>query len=587
MSQKDLIESKIRNAGPAWHRAAVRTALVAGLFCVVVAVLLADNYLRSQLVRTQLLGTAGKSELAAMKADLLKTLNEDPSNVAFADKLRWQIRSFDLMMRQALIRSTELARVGGRLLLAGVTVFFAALVCAVKFRQKLPAPSSIHGHQGEERRAAKGARWSVGTVSALFIMAAAAAALVPATARAPASVDVGNPAENWPGFRGPGGLGVSARTNAPMRWDGSTGKNILWKTSVPLPGQNSPVVWGGRLFVSGADEKRREVYCFDAATGSLLWRAAVDNVPNSPTDPPTIIEATGYAAPTLATDGRRVCAIFANGDLACFNLEGRRLWAVNLGLPENHYGHASSLLIHNGLLIVQFDQNSPRNDKSALLAFNVADGRLVWKATRAMPASWSSPIVIRAAGRDQLITCGTPWVIAYDPATGGELWRADCLGGEVGPSPTYAAGLVFAANEGSNLAAIKPEGRGDVTSTHIAWTSTQNLPNTSSILSNGELVFTVTGGTLTCYDARDGTVAWVHHYDEFFNSSPTLAGNRIYLMDVTGVMHVVRAAPDGFEELTTAPLGEESSTSPAFLDGRIYIRGAKHLFCIGGPDGGR
>ena len=586
MSQKDLIENRIHDAGPTWHKAAVRTALIAGLFCFVVAFHLTDNYFRGRLARTELLGTASDSEFASRKVHLLNVL-KDLGDTAVAENIRRQIRSLDLFLRQVLIRTTEFGRVGGRLLLAGTVVFLAALVCALKFRQKLPAPSSIHGHQGEERKAARRARWSVGAVGALFVAAAFAAALAPATERAPAVVDVGDPAENWPRFRGPGGLGISAYTNAPTSWDGSTGDGILWKTPLPLPGQNSPVVWGGRVFVSGADEQSREVYCFDAATGALRWRAPVDNVPNSPAEPPKIIEATGYAAPTLATDGRRVCAVFANGDLACFNLDGRRLWAVNLGLPENHYGHASSLLIHDRLLIVQFDQNSPRNDKSALLAFNVADGRLVWETKRDVPASWSSPIVIQAAGRNQLITCGTPWVIAYDPATGEEIWRADCLGGEVGPSPTYAAGLVFAANEGYKLAAIRPDGRNDVTDTHIAWTNTQNLPNTCSILSNGELVFTVTGGTLTCYDALDGTVAWVNNYDESFNSSPALVGDRVYLLDLAGVMHIVRATRDGFEELATATLGEDSSTSPAFLDGRIYIRGEKHLFCIGGADGGR
>ena len=150
-------------------------------------------------------------------------------------------------------------------------------------------------------------------------------------------------AKAWPRFRGPGGLGISAYTNVPDAWDAASGKGIVWKTPVPLPGNNSPVVWGKRVFLSGADKHRREVYCFDADSGKLVWRQNVPGTPQSTAKPPEVTDDTGYAAPTTATDGRRVFAIFANGDLAAFDVSGKPAWAKSLGIPENSYGHASSL----------------------------------------------------------------------------------------------------------------------------------------------------------------------------------------------------------------------------------------------------
>ena len=260
-----------------------------------------------------------------------------------------------------------------------------------------------------------------------------------------------------------GRLGISAYTNVPETWDAKSGKGIVWKTPVPLPGNNSPVVWGKRVFLSGADQRRREVYCFDADSGKLLWQQAVPGTPQSTAQPPKVNDDTGYAASTTATDGRRVFAIFANGDLAAFDFSGKLAWSKSLGLPENSYGHASSLATYKNLLLVQFDQGSSRAPKSKLLAFDSATGKIVWQVARPVPNSWSTPIVIRHADRDQVITAADPWVIAYNPADGAEIWRAKCLKTDIGPSPVFADGQVFVANDNCVLSAIRADGHGDVT----------------------------------------------------------------------------------------------------------------------------
>ncbi len=218
----------------------------------------------------------------------------------------------------------------------------------------------------------------------------------------------------------------------------------------------------------------------------------------------------------------------------------------------------------------------------ALIALEAHSGKTVWQTRRPVPNSWASPIVINTGGREEIITCGSPWVIAYDPATGAELWRADCLGGDVAPSPIYANGLVFAVNASYYLAAIRPGGQGDVTKTHIVWTAEEGLPDICSPVSNGELVFVLTtyGGILTCYDAQDGSFVWEKKLGTSFRTSPSLVGERLYLMSQSGVMFIVEAGRE-YKELGSAELGEASNACPAFLDGRIYIRGKEHLYCIG------
>ena len=389
-------------------------------------------------------------------------------------------------------------------------------------------------------------------------------------------------AKHWPRFRGPGGLGVSAFANIPTKWDGKTGEGVLWKTPVPLDAPNSPVVWGDRIFLSGATKKRREVYCFDVASGKLLWTGKAEGIPGSPAKPPEVMDATGYAASTVATDGRRVYAIFATGDLAAFDFAGKRVWAKNLGKPDNSYGHASSLLTWRDRLIVLMDHGLDDDDLSKLRAFEGATGKQVWATVRKVGSTWATPVVIRTAKREQIVTVSVPWVSAYAPETGKELWRADIMDGEIAPSPIYANGHVVVAQAHSIAAALRTDGSGDVTKTHVAWTAEDGLPDTCSPLANGELLFLATAdGLVTCYDVKDGKKAWEHEYDVMhFLASPTLAGDRVYLLNDKGLTIILAAARE-FKELGRCELGERTAASPACLDGRIIMRGRKHLFCIG------
>ncbi|MHC4186217.1 MAG: outer membrane protein assembly factor BamB family protein [Planctomycetota bacterium] len=351
---------------------------------------------------------------------------------------------------------------------------------------------------------------------------------------------------------------------------------------MPLPGHSSPVVWEDRVFLSGADANTREVYCFDASSGKLLWQQAVEPAPDSSAEPLDLMEDTGYAAPTVVTDGRRVCAIFANGDVGCFDVGGRKLWTRSLGVPESSYGYASSLAMYRNLLLIQYDQTSFEEEKSRFIALNAYSGQPVWEMKRPVSGSWTSPIVARIGDQHQLITLGDPWVIAYDPVSGAELWKAECMGADLAPSPIHAEGLIFAVESNIKLVAIRPDGRGDVTKSHIVWTVEDGIPDICSPLSDGKRIFLLTSdGTLTCYQVADGAKLWEEDLRGDFKASPSLAGGRLYALSEKGVMLIAEAGGQ-YKELARSELGEDCHASPAFADGRIYIRGLENLYCIGG-----
>jgi outer membrane protein assembly factor BamB len=403
------------------------------------------------------------------------------------------------------------------------------------------------------------------------------------TSESAAAPDAASPEElkrNWPRFRGADGGGVSVFTNAPVAWNPKTGEGIAWKVPAPAAGFGSPIVWGDRVFFSGGDAALREVLCLSAQTGQTLWRQAVTNVPGSP-PAAEVPDSTGYAAPTVATDGRRVYVIFANGDCAAFTLEGKPVWAKSFGALKNAYGYATSLATWQDRLIVQLDQGEPEEGKSKLYALDGRTGRVVWERPRKVGSSWASPIVIEAAGKAQIIVLALPWVIAYAAKDGTELWRVEGLNGEITPSPVFAGGLVIVASPSEKLLAIRPDGSGDVSKTHVAWTNEDNVPDVTSPLSNGELVFTVTtGGMLTCYDAKDGKKIWEHDFDMECHASPSLAGSRLYVISQKGTAVVVEAARQ-FKELFRTEMGDTFHASPAFAQDRIFLRGVTNVWCVG------
>ena len=414
----------------------------------------------------------------------------------------------------------------------------------------------------------------------------ALAVLVPCRPRAdtptPPAVgtDPANASTTWPRFRGPDGSGITPFDNLPLTWDAATGEGVIWRTALPLPGSGSAIIWGDRLFVTGADESRREVYCLDAHTGEMLWTAPVAE---GYAGEPRTHRMTGFAAPTAATDGERVYAVFPTGHVAALDFAGTQLWQRHFDMAEDIYGHASSLLIWGELLIVQVDLGKPDVGLSHMAALDRATGEVVWDIPRPVQGSWTTPIIIDTGERVELVTSAKPWVIAYDPATGEEFWRVRCVDGDSGPSPIYANGHIYVANIYASLVAIRPGGAGDVTDTHVSWSARGSLPDICSPLCDGELVFVMaTGGMFSCFDADDGALVWSEALGRRFRSSPSLVGSRVYLIGESGECLVVAAARE-YEELGSGRLGEAVHSSPSFAHGRMYLRGERHLFCVAAP----
>lgn len=398
----------------------------------------------------------------------------------------------------------------------------------------------------------------------------------PATA-AQSDVPKGFPSQaelksNYPNFRGSEGIGVAFQKNTPTDWNGGSGKNILWKVKIPKSGFSTPIIWGDRLFVTGADAQARMVYCYDKNTGKPIWEGAADKIAGSPASMPKVTTDTGLAAPTMATDGKAVFAIFATGDVIAFDLEGKRLWGRNLGVPDNHYGHSSSLIVYKDKLLVQYDTNRA----GKLLALSTKTGETIWETARKSKIAWSSPALVNTGKQMEVILSSNPNVSSYNPETGKELWSVDCLSGEVGPSVGYADGMVFAANEYAKMVGIKlgatPE---------IAWEADEFLPEASSPLAIKDLLYIATSyGVFACYEAKTGKKLWSQEYGDPFYASPVFADGKVYITDMAGKTHIVKATKD-YELVGTPELGEKSVCSPVFIGGRAYIRGMNQLYCIG------
>lgn len=372
-------------------------------------------------------------------------------------------------------------------------------------------------------------------------------------------------------FRGNNSSAVSSARGIATSWDLKSKKNILWQASVPKHGYNSPVINGRNVFITGADNSARELYCYDVYTGELKWTVKADKIPGSPSSMPKVNADTGLAASTVATNGSQVCAIFATGDVICADMEGKRLWAKNLGVPDNHYGYASSLLMYGNELIIQYENNS--NGK--VLALNATNGNQLWSKSTKDKIAWSSPIIATLGGKPALVVMGNPAITAYNPSNGAELWRVECMSGEVGASPASSNGFVFGASEYAKCIAINGA------TGETVWEASDYLPECSSLCATSSLVFCATSYGMVCaYDAKTGELMKEHDLTTPFYSSPVVADGKVYLFSNSGKAYIFNAST--FDLMTSFETGEKTFATPAFTDGMMIVRTDKSIYCVKG-----
>jgi outer membrane protein assembly factor BamB len=394
-------------------------------------------------------------------------------------------------------------------------------------------------------------------------------------------------AENWPCFRGPTGQGISSEKDVPLTW--SLKENLAWQTEFGGLGWSSPIVWGDRIFLTATtdDETTGRVLCIARDTGKILWdKTVADHLPTKKRP------KNSNATPTPVTDGQRVYAVFNGFKVAALDFDGKLLWTHDDHAFASVHGMGASPILYKNLLIMPCDGNDSAVgmkgfkqpwDGAFIAAFDVKTGEEKWRAKRGLSRhAHVTPMVIDVAGRPLMVSAAGDVVQGFDLDKGDLLWTVKSKGEGAVPSIVYGNGLVYTCSgyEAPTIRAIRPDGHGDVTATHIAWESTKNVPMMSSFLFTDGLLFSVKEtGIATCFDAATGNLIWEHKMGAFFSASPVLAAGRVYFLAEDGTT-IVLAPSREYKELARNKLEATCQASPAFSDGKIFIRTGGKLFCV-------
>jgi outer membrane protein assembly factor BamB len=392
-------------------------------------------------------------------------------------------------------------------------------------------------------------------------------------------------AEDWPEFRGPTAQGVSQTDNLPTQW--SATKNVAWKRQIPGLGWSSPVIAAGKIYlttaapVDNSKDLSLRVLCLDAGDGKVLWNVEVFRPDNKKS--PQIHSKNSHASPTPIVTPDRLYVHFGHEGTACLDLTGKVLWRYRDPYPPVHGAGGSPVLV-DGFLVFSTDGLRER----VVVALKADTGKVAWKTPRpGKPVkhfSFSTPLVIEVNGKKQIVSPSSDVVCAYDPATGKEIWHANYAGYSVIPRPVFGHGLVYVVTgyDAPGMIAVRPDGTGDVTDTHVKWSLTNNAPHTPSVLLAGDELYMVSDrGIASCLDAKTGEVHWSKRLPgKGYSASPILAGGKVYFLSEDGVGTVIKAGK-AFEQVANNPLGEKTLASYAVADGALFIRSARHLWKIG------
>jgi outer membrane protein assembly factor BamB len=386
-------------------------------------------------------------------------------------------------------------------------------------------------------------------------------------------------AENWPGWRGPRGDGSSLETHVPIAW--SPQSNLVWKTRLPGVGHASPIVWQDKLFTVSCvpESQERVLICVERDSGKVLWQKPVLKSPLERKH-----SLNSHASSTPATDGELVYVAFLDlveMVVAAYDLQGNQRWLVRPGQFRSMHGFCSSPVLYKDKVIV----NGDHDGDSYIVALSRRDGKTLWKIPREnRTRSYCVPTIFEAGGRTQMVLSGDKSVASYNPEDGSRHWIID------GPTEQFVASVVF--NLRANLffvtggypdhhiITIRPEGRGNITDTHIAWRTTRGVSYVPSPISIGDYFLIVSDqGFAHCFEAATGKLFWQERMGEH-HASLVSANGLVYFLNDDGITHVVRPGPE-YQLVARNELGESCFASPAISQGRIFVRGDAHLFCIG------
>lgn len=397
-------------------------------------------------------------------------------------------------------------------------------------------------------------------------------------------------AEDWPGWRGPRGDGSSTEAHVPLNWNGVTGENIAWKTPIPGVGHASPIVWQDRVFVTTCveEQNQRLLLCLDRRSGQVLWQQAVLDAPLEKRH-----KLNSRASGTPVTDGQLVYVTFLEPDfassnertpgemvVAAYNFAGEQQWVKRPGRFASTHGFCSSPVLFEDLLIV----NGDHDGDSYIVAMDKVTGETRWKFDRKHKTrSYVTPIIREYAGRTQLMLSGSKCVVSLDPRTGEPQWEME------GPTEQFVASLVdngkyvflTAGFPDKHILAIRPDGTGNVTDTHIVWRTTKNCSYVPSpIIAGDYFLVAADEGIASCYHAETGERLWVERMAPHYSASLVTAMGLVYFLADDGRMKIVKPGAE-FELIAENELGEACYASPAISQGQLLVRGEQHLFAIG------
>jgi outer membrane protein assembly factor BamB len=396
-------------------------------------------------------------------------------------------------------------------------------------------------------------------------------------------------ADNWPQWRGPSLNGVSNEKNLPVKW--TVEENVAWK--VPMPGYSgsTPIIWRDRIFLNVAEGDNLFLWCLNKTNGEVVWKKPLGagNVK---------MRKQNMSSPSPVTDGRSVYVMTGTGILKGFDFNGKELWTRDIqkeyGQFGLQWGYASSPLLHEDSLYVQVLHGMKTDDASYVMRIDKKSGKTLWKvdrptnAIRESPDAYTTPALLRYGKTTEIVITGGDCVTGHDPATGKELWRANGLNPDNNPSfrivasPIVFGDIIYAPTRIKPLLALKAGGRGDITSSHVLW-STPNGPDVPTPVTDGKYFYVVNDrGIMFCLDAKTGAEVYVQQRIKpgTYSASPVLADGKIYITNEDGLTTVVAAGPK-FEVVAENPLNDYVLSSPAISDGQIFIRTAAHLYAIG------
>ena len=383
--------------------------------------------------------------------------------------------------------------------------------------------------------------------------------------------------ENWPCWRGAIGDNQSADPQPPLRW--SETENVVWKVPVPGRGHATPCIWNDQILVATADEQEQiqMLLGYDRRSGEQLWQCLIHRGHFLPKN-----EKNSHASATPACDVRRVYVPFMNHDalwLTAVDLTGQIVWQQRVSAYSHANGYGASPVLFNDLVIVASDNKAD----ACLAAYGGASGELAWRVGRKPSDNSGTPIVGIVAGRPQLLIHGARTVASFDPRTGNELWHVDHPTEVAACTMAFEGGLVFASGNvpEKEILCVRADGAGDVSGTHVVWRTAQRVTYVPSPLAHAGRLYVVTdSGIAYCLEAATGKELWKERLPGMFSASPLLVSGNVYATRETGTTFVFKAA-DRFELVARNELDEVCLASPVICGGRLYLRTAGHLYCIG------